>query len=203
LQFLRRKTYPWAAKVLMQSQDGVQALKQMALGVERLDVIPNPLPPGIDDCHAKAQDNPHGLSVAVDRAGFNDRKQLMAMGRMVPFKRFDALIRAFAALAQDYPEWDLTIWGEGPLRGELERQVQEAGLADRVALPGRTSQPWQELGKADMFALTSRVEGFPNVLLEAMALGRACVTVHCPSGPREMSRDGQDAVLVPLDDHDA
>src|SRR3546814_5316709 len=76
-----------------------------------------------------------------------------------------------------YPEWDLTIWGEGPMREALEQQVQDAGLAARIVLPGRTSQPWQELDKADMFALTSRVEGFPNVLLEAMALGCACVTV--------------------------
>src|SRR3546814_17414672 len=99
-----------------------------------------------------------------------------------------------------YPEWDLTIWGEGPMREALEQQVQDAGLAARIVLPGRTSQPWQELDKADMFALTSRVEGFPNVLLAAMALGCACVTVDCPSGPREITQDGQDDILVPLGD---
>ncbi|AEC20674.1 putative glycosyltransferase [Pusillimonas sp. T7-7] len=192
LQFLRCKTYPWAAKVLMQSQDGVQALKQMVPNVERLGVIPNPLPPEL-----------RGLAPDASPARFKDRKQLMAMGRLVPFKRFDALIQAFAALAADYPEWDLTIWGEGPLREALEQQVQDAGLAARIVLPGRTSQPWQELDKADMFILTSRVEGFPNVLLEAMALGCACVTVDCPSGPREMSQDGKDAILVPLGDQNA
>src|SRR3546814_12562559 len=71
----------------------------------------------------------------------------------------------------------------------LIQQIQETGLANRISLPGRTEQPWQEMVKADIFVLTSQVEGFPNVLLEAMALGRACVTVDCPSGPRELSQD--------------
>src|SRR3546814_18523900 len=57
--------------------------------------------------------------------------------------------------------------------------------------------------KADIFVLTSQVEGFPNVLLEAMALGRACVTVDCPSGPRELSQDGKYALLTPLGDQPA
>src|SRR5690606_11499713 len=138
LQFLRRKTYPWAAKVLMQSQDGVQALKQMARNVERLDVIPNPLPPGIDDYSTQTQGSLNLVQAAAAPASapFNYRKQVMAMGRVVPFKRFDALIAAFAALAADYPDWDLTIWGDGPLRSDLEQQVQDVGLASRIALPG-------------------------------------------------------------------
>ena len=205
LQFLRRKTYPWAAQVLMQSQDSVQVIKQMVPQLKRLSVIPNPLPPELADLPC-AEAAGRSVAAAEDQttaSGAKGRKQLMAMGRLVSFKRFDALIQAFAALAADYPEWDLTIWGDGPLRAQLERQVQDAGLADRVALPGRTSQPWQELGKADAFALTSKVEGFPNVLLEAMALGCACITVDCPSGPRDMSQNGKDAVLVPLGDQQA
>ncbi len=68
---------------------------------------------------------------------------------------------------------------------------------------GRTHEPWSELARADVFVLTSEVEGFPNVLLEAMALGLPCVTVDCPSGPREISNNGVEAVLVPLDDQPA
>src|SRR3546814_12800532 len=102
----------------------------------------------------------------------------MGMGPLVPFKRLDARIQAFAARSSDNPYWDLAIWGEGPQRDELIQQIQETGLANRISLPGRTEQPWQEMVKADIFVLTSQVEGFPNVLLEAMALGRACVTVE-------------------------
>lgn len=197
LQRLRRMAYPWAARVVLQSQDSVQAFQQLVPGIQQLDVVPNPLPPDLLDL-GLAPVQPSAPSSAP--AG---RKQLMAMGRLVAFKRFDALIQVFSALAGDYPDWDLTIWGEGPERQALEQQVRDAGLASRIFLPGRTSQPWEELGRADIFAMTSQVEGFPNVLLEAMALGRACVTVDCPSGPREMSQDGKYALLVPLGDHRA
>src|SRR3546814_4952226 len=109
----------------------------------------------------------------------------MGMGRLVPFKRFDALIQAFAALANDYPDWDLAIWGEGPQRDELMQQIQDTGLASRISLPGRTEQTWQEMAKADIFVLTSHVEAFHNVLLDGLALGRACLTVDCTRGPSE------------------
>src|SRR5690606_41378603 len=113
------------------------------------------------------------------------------------------LIQAFAALAPSYPAWVTTIGGDGPLRDELKQSVQETGLSSRISLPGRTAEPWTELSRADAFAMTSEVEGFPNVLLEAMALGRACVTVDCPSGPREITQEGKYALLVPLGDQGA
>jgi len=177
--------------VVLQSQDSLAAFTQMVPGAKKLEVVPNPLPPDLRD-----------LNLAP-AASASDRRLVLAMGRLVPFKRFDALIQAFAALAGDYPDWDLAIWGDGPQRDELTQQIQETGLAGRISLPGRTEQPWQEMAKADIFVLTSEVEGFPNVLLEAMALGRACVTVDCPSGPRELSQDGKYALLTPLGDQPA
>ncbi|HEY9278760.1 MAG TPA: glycosyltransferase family 4 protein [Eoetvoesiella sp.] len=192
LKFLRRLTYRRASVVTVQAQSSVEPFKKMVPGIRCLEVIPNPLPPELLD-----------VSLAERAPDSRGRYHLVAMGRLVPAKQFELLIRVFSELAADYPEWDLVIWGEGPLRGDLNRLAASAGLASRVMLPGRTEAPWAELAKAHAFVLTSAVEGFPNVLLEAMAIGLPCVTFDCPSGPREMTRDGGDALLVPAGDQAA
>ncbi|WP_154393295.1 glycosyltransferase, partial [Bordetella pertussis] len=88
-------------------------------------------------------------------------------------------------------------------RDDLQAQVAARGLATRIHMPGRTAAPWDELAKADAFVLSSAVEGFPNVLLEAMSLGLPCAAFDCPSGPAEMTRGGRDALLVPAGQRDA
>lgn len=116
---------------------------------------------------------------------------MLAMGRLAHEKGFDFLLNAYARLAEEYPDWDLWIWGDGPERATLEIQVTALGLAGRVFLPGRTKQPWDEMEKADIFVLPSRFEGFGMVMLEAMGLGTPVIAFDCPSGPREVSRNGQ------------
>jgi glycosyltransferase involved in cell wall biosynthesis len=131
------------------------------------------------------------------------RRTLIALGRFGPEKGFDLLIDAFSRIAERHPWWDLWIWGDGPLRTELERQRDRLGLADRVFLPGRTSTPHEELRKADLFAMSSRREGFPMALGEAMACGLPAVSSDCPSGPRQIIRPDVDGLLVPPEDAQA
>src|SRR5690606_5734681 len=97
--------------------------------------------------------------------------------------------------------WDLVILGEGELRDSLQQQIDDAGLADRISMPGRVGNVADWYVQADLYALSSRVEGLSNTLLEAMASGLAPVAFDCETGPREIVRHGIDGVLVtPVED---
>jgi GalNAc-alpha-(1->4)-GalNAc-alpha-(1->3)-diNAcBac-PP-undecaprenol alpha-1,4-N-acetyl-D-galactosaminyltransferase len=124
-------------------------------------------------------------------------QNIIAIGRLDPQKGFDLLIKAFKKVARDFPEWALTIWGEGGEREKLEALVLEENLSNQVHLPGKTKDIFKEVSKASIFVLSSRFEGMPNALGEAMSMGLAAVATDCPTGPRELISHGKNGLLVP------
>jgi glycosyltransferase involved in cell wall biosynthesis len=128
---------------------------------------------------------------------------VVAAGRLTPQKGFDRLIPAFAQVAERHPDWKLQIHGGGAKRNDLRNLIAEQQLSENVALMGRTSGLGNEFAKASIFALSSRVEGMPMVLLEAMSKRLPVVSFDCPTGPRQLLTHGHDGLLVPNGDVDA
>lgn len=129
---------------------------------------------------------------------YHKEKNIVALGRLAWVKRFDFLIAAFARVADRFPDWQLTIFGEGELRPQLETQIKELNLEKRIYLPGRIPKPTSIMAHGDFLVLSSYYEGFPNALLEGMSCGLPIISVDCPSGPRAIIRDGIDGILVPF-----
>ncbi len=128
---------------------------------------------------------------------------LIAVGSLRPVKGFDLLIRAFDRIRDKYPDWHLTILGEGASRGELTALISQLELVDRVHLPGKVENVNAYLRQADIFVMSSRFEGFPMALCEAMACGLPVIAADCLSGPREIITDGVDGILVKMEDVEA
>ncbi len=145
---------------------------------------------------------------AVDRPPVLDRhhlftrteKILVGVGRLEIEKGFDRLIAAFARVASSFPKWQLRIIGDGSCRLALEQQAAALGLSTRIQFPGWLQPIWPSLRDADLFALTSRYEGFPSALLEAMATGVAVIAVDCESGPRAIIDNDVDGLLIANDE---
>ncbi len=182
-ELLRSLTYPWADSLVCQ---GERPLRYFAANIRRrARVIPNPvmLP---EFCVRRRRQS-------------NQKPVLVALGSLRPEKGFDLLLTAFAKLAASYPDWSLVIRGEGPSRAALEAQARSLGIDGRTQFPGVTREPHARLAEADLFVLSSRVEGFPNALCEAMSVGLPVVATDVGAVP-EIIRNGVDGVIVPPDD---
>lgn len=129
-------------------------------------------------------------------------KIVIAAGRLVAQKGFDLLISAFSRVAAAHPDWQLRIYGGGGRKPSLRQLIEDLHLYNHVYLMGRTERMEKELSKASIVVLSSRFEGLPMVLLEAMSHAIPVVAFDCPTGPGEVVSDGVDGFLVPPEDVD-
>lgn len=141
---------------------------------------------------------PNPISVKTQAAP-ERRARIVTAGRLEKQKNQAMLIRAFAALHEQHPEYTLDIYGEGGLRGELQGHIDALGLADCVHLPGNVPDIHEQMADAEMFVLSSDFEGLSNALLEAMMMGLPCIATNC-AGCDEVIEDGVNGLLIPVGD---
>lgn len=171
--FLRRYTYPFANTLVLPSnkeQDKYYYVKQ-------IDIIPNPL-----------------QSLNYKTNHIEKEKLILAVGTLHFVKGFDMLIDAFNKA--NLLDWKLVILGEGILREELEKQITKLKLTHSITMPGHTKDTESYYRRASIFVLSSRSEGYPNVLCEAMSHGCASIAFDCKTGPSEIIQDNINGLLV-------
>ena len=172
LGFMRRIVYPYAnAVVVLTNYD-----KGMYKFLDNVYVVNNPL----------VLTNEHDNIIK--------EKIILGVGRLIDLKGFDNLLKAFSALKA--PEWKLIIIGEGPNRQILEKLALELSIQDKVEFPGVVTDVEKYYKQASIFVLSSKIEGFPNALCEAMGYGCPSISFDCLTGPGEIITNYEDGILV-------
>ena len=181
-QYFAAWVYKKAGKVVAVS-DGVRAdiLQRFTVDASQVVTIYNPV---LDESQ---------LIPKSSTTGFSTPPKIVALGRLTRQKGFDILIEAMRQVPQP---WRLEIWGDGEDKSVLQIQIEAYGLQDHIRLCGHTSQPLDVLRQADVFVLSSRWEGLPTVLIEALCGQLAIVSTDCPHGPKEILANGCYGLLV-------
>lgn len=129
-----------------------------------------------------------------------ENKKIITIGRLETQKNQIMLLKAFKKVKEKYPKVDLVILGQGSLKEELNQQVRDLKLEESVHFLGFSDNPYYYLKNSDIFVLSSRYEGFPHVLLEAMSLKVPIISTNCPTGPKDILKNGKYGYLVKVDD---
>jgi glycosyltransferase involved in cell wall biosynthesis len=187
VEFMRRVVYPWADVVTANSKGALDAL-QAFVPKEKLAFLPNPL-----------ADSPSSEIFAFASP------TVITVGRLVEQKGIDVLLAAWAKVAASLPDWRLALVGDGPLADELKEQASKLGIEGNVDWVGHVSDPFPLLRGAKLFVMTSRFEGTPNALLEAMACGLPAVVSDASPGPCELigADESRAGLIVPVEDANA
>ena len=189
------KNFFWAYKILFKSVDKVIVQTEKSktwlrenFSSSDVEVIPNPI------LYPLPIENEY--SVSPSSFIINEKKIILASGRMHKVKQFDILIKAFSMVNEKFSDWNLVILGDGEERANLRRIVYDLKIENRVYFPGRVGNISKWYERSELFVLSSKVEGFPNVLLEAMSYGLPCISFDCNTGPSDMIQDGLNGILV-------
>lgn len=181
MRFMARHLFSWADGVVLQTRGCFEFFPE---GVRRKAVILK---------------NPINGGFFRERYEGERDKTIVAVGRVDENKNHELLIRAFAGIAQEFPDYKLIIYGEGDLRKRLEKLAKELGLSDRVLLPGSIANVADAIYRSRVFVLSSNSEGVPNTLIEAMLMGLTVIATDCPcGGPADLIESGNNGFLVPV-----
>ena len=184
---LRKILYSRASAIVMQTSQGLDwVTTQIPRG--KGYVIPNPILYPVPDSDPFIETK----SVVDD-----EKKICLAVGRFVEYKHFKEIVIAFSGVAEEFRNWELVFLGDGSERENLEKEAEYRGLQKRIHFPGRAGNLDDWYKRANLFVLSSRFEGFPNALLEAMAYGVPCISVDCDTGPRDIISSGENGLLIP------
>lgn len=179
---IRNVSYRFAKKIVFQTEDAGKCFSKrlQCLGT----VILNPVSEALPEVYTGTR-----------------KKKIVAVGRLDEQKNHKILITAFADFNKAYPEYDLDIYGRGPLEEQLIHYINELGLSNKIHLCGFSKDVWCKAADAAMYVLSSDYEGMPNSLLEAMAMGMPVISTDCPIGGSSMLiEDGVNGLLVPTKD---
>lgn len=182
---LMRFLYPRADAYVFQTQQAKEYFSFSNHITKNGVVIPNPIAREFIGCPASQ----------------NRRKEIVAVGRLEEQKDPLLLLGAFALIHERFPGYRLLLYGEGSLKAKLLDEIRRYGLEDAVFLKGNAERMNELVRDAALFVLSSRYEGMPNALMEAMAMGVPCIATDCPcGGPAELIRQGENGLLVPVGD---
>lgn len=154
----------------------------------------------LGDSGPRLEHIPNGVPAPRFPPAALDAKVIVAAGRLLPQKGFDLLLDAFRTVSDRHPDWQLWIFGGGPAKDRLADQIDRLGLTGRAQLKGKTGELDRQFAAASIFVLSSRFEGLPMVLIEAMAAGLPAVAFDCPTGPAEIIQPGVTGLLAPPQD---
>ncbi|TYA71867.1 glycosyltransferase family 4 protein [Seonamhaeicola marinus] len=181
-RLIRYLTYPRCNYLVVQSKLSLEFYKNVKL--KKLKVLPNPL----------------SENLTLKRKSSTKENIILYVGRLDSNKAQDVLLKAFSNLKETRKNWKLVLVGDGNKRKTYETLTKDLGIEDSVVFTGRINNPEIYYNKAKIFAFTSKSEGFPNALIEAMYFGLPCVSTDCPSGPSELIEDNTNGFLIPVGD---